>query len=129
MSVFGHVLFNLLVNSGMAFVLTLGIVYATLRAFRFPAGRAGIGRKGALLRAHRPARHPHQPRSRKLRRQATSAGLILPRLFASRHGTVAGSQRADSAALNAPIESPKPAGEGSRVDWGLDFTSNVRHLT
>lgn len=42
MSALGHVLFNLLVNSVFAFVLTLGIVYATLRVFRFAPGRSRL---------------------------------------------------------------------------------------
>lgn len=42
MSVLGHVLFNLLANSVLAFVLTLGIVYATLRVFRFAPGRSRL---------------------------------------------------------------------------------------
>ena len=42
MSALGHVLFNLLLNSVVAFVLTLGIVYACVRVFRFATARSRL---------------------------------------------------------------------------------------
>jgi hypothetical protein len=41
-SALGHVLFNLLANSVISFVLTLAIVYGTLRVFRFEPGRCRL---------------------------------------------------------------------------------------